>query len=151
MLDVDGVLNSNSSKAYSPDGFIGIPDKYVKRLKKIVDATGAKVVLSSDWKMASQKDYHYLTNKLWFKGGISIYSQTPNIRRAMRGTEIREWLKEHDDVEAFVVLDDEFFSDYITYESNKIDIAEHLIWTDPDKGLTEDDVRVAIEILNEGI
>jgi hypothetical protein len=101
--------------------------------------------------MASEKDYHYLTNKLWFKGGISIYSQTPNIRRAMRGTEIREWLKEHDDVESFVVLDDEFFDDYMSYDINEIDIASNLILTDPNEGLTEQNVEDAIGILNNEV
>ena len=144
MLDIDGVCNCDTTNAVAPSGCTGISDKHIKRLKKIVDATGARVVLSSDWKMANEKDYHYLTQKLWYRGKIRIISQTPNISWDRRGHEIREWLRSNDDiVESYVVLDDTIFDDF------DIDgFRDHVIITDAANGLTDDDVSRAIKILN---
>ena len=55
-LDVDGVLNCQKTEAKCR-GFIGVDSKKVKLLKKIVDATDAKIVLSSSWKIGWWK-YH---------------------------------------------------------------------------------------------
>ena len=101
-------------------------------------------MLSSDWKLANEKDYHYLTNKLYYKGGIRIISQTPNIRWDWRGHEIREWLYENRDVvENYVVLDDTLFDDF-----NDGTFIDHVIITSSETGLTDEDVDKAIEILN---
>ena len=48
-LDVDGVLN-NSKTEDRVKGFLGLNGNLVKRLKKIVDATGAEIYLISTWK-----------------------------------------------------------------------------------------------------
>ena len=53
-LDVDGVLNDQASN--SKCGFYtGIDDKKVKRLRAIVEATNAKIVLVSSWKKHWEK------------------------------------------------------------------------------------------------
>ena len=140
-LDVDGVLNSRYTRATAPSGCVGVGSRYIKRVKEIVDATDAKVVLTSDWRLARDDDYAYLTQTL-YKGDIYLYSQTPNLRWQWRGREIGEWLKEHD-VDSYVILDDIFFDDFESME-------QHLVLTDPDKGLTNQDVKKAIEILNGG-
>ena len=54
-LDIDGVLNCQSSKS-SCHGMVGIDNDKVKRLKEIVKATGAKMVLISTWKTDWQKE-----------------------------------------------------------------------------------------------
>ena len=47
-LDVDGVLNSQQLFEKSEDAqLISVDEENIKNLKKIVDATGAKIVLSS--------------------------------------------------------------------------------------------------------
>ena len=143
-LDVDGVLNSNTSKSCSPNGYLGVSDKYVKRLKRIVNDTGAKVVLSSDWKMARDRDYTYLTQKLWFKGGIRIHSQTPNIEREKRGREIYEWLYAHPSIDEYIIIDDEVFTDFFFYD----ELINHLLLINPEVGLTDDNVDDAIAFLN---
>ena len=54
-LDIDGVLNCRTSRSYCHDdecGLItGIDSDKVKRLAKTVEATNAKIVLSSDWRV----------------------------------------------------------------------------------------------------
>lgn len=49
-LDIDGVLNDRKTRSQSPDGFTFVDTPKIRRLKRIIDTTDAKVVLSSDWR-----------------------------------------------------------------------------------------------------
>lgn len=119
-------------------------DSKVKLLKKIIDATDAKIVLSSDWRLEEDTpDYKYLINKLRYNGRVKIYDKTPDLRWQRRGLEIESWLKNNPKVESWVVLDDTDFSDF-----NKI--MDHVVLTDGYYGLQETDVEKAIEILKRG-
>lgn len=142
-LDVDGVLNCDSTKALSPNGYVGISDKLVKRLKKILDSTNAKIVLSSDWRLSNDDDYKYLAQKLKYKANAEIYSKTPDVSWLRRGYEIRKWLFERN-VDNYVILDDIKFYDF------NGSLAEHFVLTDPAVGLTDANVEAAIKILNGG-
>lgn len=157
-LDVDGVLNCSTSKSYCHDDICGVitgidSDK-VKRLAKIVEATGAEIVLSSDWKdgwskyYTSSKPSHakYLDNHLYKKGRLTIKDKTPNTSKGSwyRGEEILTYLRSHPDITDYVILDDTFFEDFSIKE-----IEEHLVLTDCKVGLTDVDVNKAIEILGE--
>ena len=155
-LDIDGVLNCATSKSYCvEDGgrvIKGIDSDKVKRLAKIVEATGAQIVLSSDWKdgwrkyYTSQKPSHakYLDNHLYKKGKLTIKDKTPNTNKGawFRGNEILAYLKTHQDIENYVILDDVFFDDFINKE-----IEEHLVLTNREVGLTDGNVNDAIKIL----
>lgn len=145
-LDIDGVLNDEETNATTPSGHVGIRDKKVKLLKKIVEATDAKVVISSDWRLcdhAIDKDYKYLRNKLKYVGNIEIYGTTPNINWQHRGAEIRRWLQDNPTVKDYVILDDIEFNDFYPK-----DFYKHVVITDFYYGLTEEDVDEAIHILN---
>ena len=155
-LDIDGVLNCSTSKSFCHDDLCGIihgidSDK-VKRLAKIVEATGAQIILSSDWKdgwskyYTSQKPSHvkYLDNHLYKKGKLTIKDKTPNTHKGswFRGSEILAYLRTHQDIENYVILDDTFFDDF----DNK-EIEEHLVLTNHGVGLTDADCEKAIKIL----
>lgn len=147
-LDVDGVLNFDYSEARTPNGYIGVVDSKVSKLKNIIDKTGAYIILSSDWKQGWSKedeecgiDAKYLNRKLNRKG-LHIIDKTPDFRAENRGTEISEWLKNHT-VESYCVIDDIWFCDFSE------DILKHLILTDARYGLTDEDVEKAIKILGE--
>ena len=157
-LDVDGVLNCSTSKSFCHDDLYGIitgidSDK-VKRLAKIVEITGAEIILSSDWKDGWNKYYtgrkpshvKYLDNHLYKKGKLTIKDKTPNTSKGswFRGNEILTYLRSHQDVENYVILDDTFFEDFSIKE-----ISEHLVLTDHKVGLTDFDVEKAIKILGE--
>lgn len=144
IADVDGVLNYDKTNATAPSGALGISNSRIKLLKQIIDATGAKVVLSSTWRYDRPcgKDYQYLVNKLK-DNDIAVYSHIPEISSARRGLEISAWLARHPDVEGWVVIDDVKFPDF-----DRGEFAGHLVITDSKFGLTEDDVEKAIEILN---
>ncbi len=155
-LDIDGVLNCATSKSRCIDdvcGVIhGIDSDKVKRLAKIVEATGAQIILSSDWKdgwekyYTSQKPSHakYLDNHLYKKGKLTIKDKTPNTHKGtwFRGKEILTYLKTHQEIENYVILDDTFFDDFANKE-----IEEHLVLTNREVGLTDGDVNDAIKIL----
>lgn len=157
-LDIDGVLNCATSKSFciDDDGRVikGVDSDKVKRLAKIVEATGAEIVLSSDWKdgwskyYTSSKPSHakYLDNHLYKKGRLTIKDKTPNTNKGswFRGEEILTYLRLHQDIENYVILDDTFFEDF----DNK-NIIDHLIITDYKYGLTDENVKQAIEILNK--
>ena len=155
-LDIDGVLNCSTSKSHcvEDNGRVikGIDSDKVKRLAKIVEATGAQIILSSDWKdgwrkyYASQKPSHakYLDNHLYKKGKLTIKDKTPNTNKGtwFRGEEILTYLRSHSDITDYVILDDTFFEDFSIKE-----IEEYLVLTDYKVGLTDTDVEKAIKIL----
>lgn len=146
-LDIDGVLNCSDSKSRC-GSFIGIDNKKVKLLKQIVYETGAKIVLSSSWRIGWDKnselcDSHgvYLNNKLR-KSNLFILDRTKSL--SYRGEEIKQWIDSHN-VEEWVVLDDEIFRDY-----KELGILEHLVKTtfyDEGGGLRDEHVKQAIKIL----
>lgn len=154
-LDIDGVLNCRTSKSYCHDdecGLItGIDSDKVKRLAKIVEATNAKIVLSSDWRVGWEKYYttrkpshaKYLDNHLKKKGNLTIFDKTPLFYSGYwRGEEILTYLKACPNITNYVILDDTFFEDF----SDKR-IEEHLVLTNHSVGLTDADCEKAIDIL----
>ena len=142
-LDFDGVLNS--AKYLLGCGMAIDPTRMVL-LRRIVGATGAKIILSTSWrehwaKTLSECDsIGVLINDIFSKYGLQILDKTPELH-ARRETEIKSWLDKHPEVKSFVVLDDrllsaEYLNGHFIKTSNYFD------------GLDESDVQKAIEILN---
>ena len=126
-LDIDGVLNSDLTEEYTPDGYVGISDENVAVLKQILDATGAKIILTSTWRIEWDPDERkcgvdalYLIEKLK-KFGIEIYDKIwREDMMAYRGFEIKTYVEEHG-IESWIVIDDDMFFDF---ETNNI-VPEH--------------------------
>ena len=181
-LDIDGVLNAESDIC-NPDGtskkkaprlhttygavYTGIAQPRVARLKRIVDATGAKIVLVSSWKpyymkyMRGQDDDHvgkYLVNALSRKK-VRIFDTTLHAETRgdyNRGMGIVNWLHDwaerHPDepVEGIVILDDEIF-DY-----RWTGLMSYLCQSDyyapaGKSGLTDEIADRAIDVLNGSV
>lgn len=153
-LDVDGVLNSEFSREKERNNFDNwmeheVSEMHVNNLKKIVDATGAQIVLSSSWRFdhpkATGRDFiadplmKVLDRKLKAVG-LDIIDVTPDLRGKIRGVEIQDWLDRHSEVERFVILDD----DVDMMEEQK----PFFVNTTFKNGLTEEMANKAIEILN---
>lgn len=150
-LDVDGVLNSNETPNITTDGFCGVEDIYLHYLNIIVNCTGAKVVLVSDWKDLWDKDINkcysdgiYLINRLK-EHEITIIDKTDDRSVGSdystgRGYGIKKYLKNHNDIENYVILDDVLFSDYDK------ELKKHLVLTN--NGLNSENVDDAIKILS---
>ena len=111
-LDKDGVLNSDEyfdkikglhNKRIESD----VDVEKVKLLKEVVDATGAKVVLTASARYT--KNGQKLIQLL--RENQILPDLTPFINNE-RGIEIKQWLSDHPDTEDFVILDDEIFDSY---------------------------------------
>jgi len=111
-LDVDGVLNSDEYfdkiKNLNIEGIEREIDvEKIKLLKKAIEETGAKVVLSSSGRYTrnGQQLKELLAN-------YGIYVDTTPFLQNKRGLEIKQWLSNNQSVEDFVILDDEVFDSY---------------------------------------
>lgn len=151
-LDVDGVLNCHYTET-AILGYIGIDPELVKQLKRIVDATGAKIILISSWKDFLSEDCKegahimgdYLLERLR-KEHLYIYGKV-DCNTCNRGSKISEYLAGRKGIDGFVILDDTD-SDYL--ESG---MKDHHVQTDMHSvhgGLQEEHVKRAIRILNGG-
>lgn len=99
-LDIDGVLNCKTTP--NPRQFPYIVDKrLLARLKRLLRRTGAKVVLSSSWRI----DPAGLFAAKYF--GVPFIDICPDIPRSPRCKEILVLLKRHPKVTRFAVIDDE--------------------------------------------
>lgn len=153
-LDIDGVLNHAGTEDHAPGGCIGVDSKCVKALRLIVEATGAKIVLTSTWKEEwspywerCSPDAVYLMREL-AKEGLTIFSKTVD-DIVHRGTGIMAWLSCFGDdvggVSDWVVLDDDIFIGYNQYTG----LMSRLVKTAfGGGGLTEAHAARAIQILN---
>ncbi|CAE8615878.1 unnamed protein product [Polarella glacialis] len=94
-LDVDGVLNSmwGDEEELKP--------RCVHQVKRIVQETGAKIVLSSAWRLSPVK-----VKKLE-SAGLKIHDKTIDLGGDLttRAQEILQWVRSHN-VESWIVLDD---------------------------------------------
>ena len=114
-LDCDGVLNNDETLENHYDKYKNnknIDSLMVSRLNKIIEATGAKVVLSSSWRIVVGLEETVETmEKAGFIG--EVIGATPNLQRGFhvagttpRGDEIQQWLDKNPQVTNFVILDD---------------------------------------------
>lgn len=131
------------------DGVITIPPHWnlnldkIKNLKKIVDATNAKIVVSSSWRamdVETTKSRILVNNNNkilnWFKD--NIYDITPIA--GYRGEEIQRWIDSHD-IENYVIIDDD--TDMLDSQ------IMNFVQTNYEFGLTEQQVNLAIKVLNK--
>ena len=148
-LDVDGVLNSDEFFDNNKDNSY-IDEKTVRLLKKAVEETGAKVVVSSSFRYTRSFGK---VQEILLRNGIT-FDKTPFLDNE-RGKERKQWIAEHSkiseelkdgsEVEDYVVLDDDIFDDFDE------EILSHLIKMEENevrgfgKGLQEKDVDKIIE------
>ena len=157
-LDIDGVLNSNlendSNKRELSDGTL-IDEEKIKLLADLVKKTNPKIILHSGWRMWFDSELNPLNIeakrliKLLEKEGLRIDGLTPDLTTEeiritrkfslVKADEILLWLKLHNDVTEWVVLDD--------LNLHNIQIAQHQVKPDQTIGLTLEDVENAVKIL----
>lgn len=145
-LDFDGVLNSAKYlQSHEEFGLVIDPARMVL-LKKIADATGARIVLSTSWRehwwknAAECNSTGALINDIFSEYGLEILDKTPSLRAA-REAEIKSWLDAHPEVTNYVVLDDRLMRAPFL-EGHFVKTSYHF------DGLDETDAQKAIEILN---
>ena len=160
-LDVDGVLNNKlflkkrriilkeNKGIYIPR----LDDKNFIALKTLVERTNAKIILSSYWRYYFDKNLMPNNNGLHNHGidltlklrkhNLSLKDKTSTdlTRFQKRGDIIKEYLHTHEDIDNFVILDDDNIMKEFT-DTN-------LVQTKPEYGLTMSDVKKAENILNK--
>ena len=150
-LDIDGVLNCSESKSEC-FGYTGIDNVRIKRLKRIVEETNAKIILISTWKEFLFKELHnkplqdelanYLDRK-FKRERLSILDKTTDIGGS-RGQGILKALTKYT-VENFIIIDDEEF-DY-----KELNLLPYLIKTEYSSGgLTDELTEIIINKFNKG-
>ena len=159
-LDIDGVLNdsnpanfvSSACRLHLPDELYNLEDIfpiYINRLNNIIEATQAKIIISSSWrdthpiaiieKMFVMKGFKYpgsvidKTNKLK-PINIGVNHEYPD-----RGDEIADWIKWNSPIESFTILDDWKFEHFNMFPERFVHIQD---------GLEDKHVEKAIKILN---
>lgn len=181
-LDIDGVLNHEKwyrkrqelkggmdQKEWSDHyPFYEFDPESVERLNKIIDATGAKVVVSSTWRHGRRVvDLQEILDKVGFIGEVIDTTPSLNARIGQeaagytvpRGCEIDWWLKskkfqrinwsqekqleflEKSEVQNYVILDDD--SDMLYPQR------EHFVQTTWKDGLNDNHTNKCIKILNK--
>lgn len=143
-LDVDGVLNNHdfASEQYKNGINIYAEDRLdptsIECVKRIVDATNAKIVLSSSWRW-SKEAYDAVAAQLALVD-LKIFDTTNiDIRvNLSRSGEIQEWLN-NNEYDSYLILDDD--------EIKGEELERHHIQTTPLYGLTDEHVDPAIKIL----
>lgn len=150
-LDVDGVLNSDSyqydSGKWTQRKKDQIDPASIPLLNKIIEATNAKIVVSSTWRILY---YDILIQILKDMGCVGeVIDKTPEThfkakkyRHCQRGMQIQEWLDANSiklEVDNFVILDDSTDMGHLT---------DKLVKTNPLCGIRQIDVDKAIEVLN---
>jgi hypothetical protein len=99
-LDIDGVLNC--SKTPNPRKFPYVVDKrLLARLQRLLDRTGAKVVLSSSWRLDPIGRF---AAKHW---GVPFIDVCPDQPKSPRCKEILSWLSDHPKATRYAIIDDE--------------------------------------------
>ena len=154
-LDVDGVLNTPTSRSRRCGHYIGIDNAKVLLLKHIIEETGALIVLHSTWKEFWEKEKHrkwmqdefaiYLDKKLR-AAGLAAVDKTPDFadrRRLSRGEGIAEFLNARS-WESFVILDD------LQFDYDGCGLTDYFVKTNEKIGLTFELAEKAIEILMRG-
>ena len=160
-LDIDGVLNTERQHdrcvnlgADQVDNFgYAFDPEAVANLKRIVEHTGADIVISSSWKMWGLD----AMQRMWARRDLpgKVIGITPNTESdemllsidldlmdipAIKGSEIKEWLSTNGNQDTrYAILDD--LPDMLPEQES------HFVQTDPRIGITKDDADRIITIL----
>jgi hypothetical protein len=99
-LDIDGVLNCE--KTPNPRKFPYVVDKkLLARLQKLLERTGAKVVLSSSWRL---DPIGLFAAKHW---RVPFMDVCPDMPKRSRRDEVLTWIAHHPNVSRYAIIDDE--------------------------------------------
>lgn len=156
-LDIDGVLNV-IPKDFDKYGGI-FHDHFVDNLRKIINTTGAKIVISSTWRISGLEDMKNMWKDRSLPG--EVIDITPNevdvvkagvcdyYDMVKRGDEIKLWL-DNNKVDNYVIIDDD--NDMLVEQDNNF-VKTSNNMTHDDKidmgyGLTNKCTEKVIKILN---
>lgn len=144
-LDFDGVIND----IHFQDVLVN--PLFVMELKKLTNITGAKIVVTSNRRNDFLSDNLFLLEQSFcykqiikplLQLGIKIYDYTPFIeakKEETRELEIEAYLREHPEIEEFVIIED----DYVMQR-----LYDHQVFIEYSDGFVSKYVEPAAKILN---
>ena len=110
--------------------------KHVKFLNKIIAATDAKVVVTSDWRITSSiNKLQIILNHCGFNG--QVIGKTPSLM-APRGLEIQDWIDNNGPIDSFVIIDD---------RDDMAHLIDRLVLVNPSKVFQQYLVGKAVQLL----
>lgn len=151
-LDFDGVCNSYSEGSYvtHKNDEYGPSKTICERIRKICESTGAKIIISSNWRRFPI-DGKWFSGKTFYRnpllklyevlGDLIVGTLTPE-RHITKAEALCLWFEDNRELDKWVVVDDDprenlgLTSDY--------GIKDHYIQTEPEFGITEE---VSMEIV----
>lgn len=145
-LDFDGVLNTFALIGRDGRPLDRLDPAAVARLNAIVVRSGAKVVISSSWRVHRTLDeLRAMLAGLGFSG--DVIDRTPELEASLygdpfvaRAREIQAWIDaQGEPPESYVILDDAYLEE----------AAQFLVKTETSTGLLDEHVALALEILGE--
>jgi len=157
-LDIDGVMNSVESFKEAKGNTATIYDlpakKHIEQLNRIMDETGAYLLLSSTWR--KHIGSHLMGSMLYLCGlsvenSMKFIGETPTLN-SYRGIEIltyilsvnskdaSSWEKYH--IDKLIIIDD---------DADMLFLSKYLVKTDNETGLTKEVADKAIEMLNSDL
>jgi hypothetical protein len=155
-LDFDGVLNVIPQ---GHDDFGGIfHPEFVENLGRIIEETGAKLVISSSWRHMGIERLHRMWKHRQYPG--EIIGITPDLRwsqdleggpKMVRGDEIQAFLHWYSEITNYVILDDDtdmLKNQRMNFVQTSTNI-NHPDCIDIGYGLTKECTNRAIRILNK--
>ena len=117
----------------------------IERVNTICRNSGAKIVVSSDWRISSgwqnRLERAGLENII-DKTPITVFGQFGKTYHFTRGEEIDMWLQYHPGVSNYVIIDDR--QDMMDYQ------LDHFVKVNSYRGLTDENVEQALNILSNG-
>ena len=148
-LDIDGVLNNEKHilllydllgknqyfKLRQACGNTPLNYEACRLVDELATETDAKIIISSTWRVSSE-DIEFAQEQFINK----FYAKTP-ILHTIRGEEIELFLKNHKEIDNYVIIDDD--SDMLEKQ------LDHFVVIDRYNGFTLDDYKKCKEILNE--
>lgn len=163
-LDFDGVVTNYNDEFGSyvthEAAFYGPSESNIKRLRALCEKTGAKVIVTSNWRKFAddgrcsfwtwreqQKTVQNPLPKLKKQIGDLILCTLPKVRHCIKSDVLNMWLEDEGiDLSSlkFVIFDDderEGFQNVPEFKSN-------FIKTDPEHGITDEDVKNAVKLLS---
>lgn len=161
-LDIDGVINSQGyldklGKGPRPDPRLSLDPSAILHVNRVVEETGCRVVLSSDWRREPRNPGWRLTGRYLRARGATfdLFGGTPvltDVQRqerfgaewsgnyTPRGWEIQWWIDEHPDTGSIAIVDD---------CADMAHLQGRCVVTDWDVGITDEDAEALIRLLRE--
>lgn len=158
-LDIDGVLNNSLEVDPHKDSYLNgeyqglYSPRCIKHLNDIIKQTGAKIVVSSTWRLGRTiKELQKILDDMGVVGG-EVVGATPSYydSHILRGNEILKWTQENKELlgceyynfTSYVILDDDTDMNY--WQRGNFVVCDNCI------GLTDRVTAQAISILNRSV